>query len=410
VREVIRPIQESEFPEFVRVLEQAAGRHMTAESLEDARRAYPVDRCLAVVADGAIVGGTSSDVLQLTVCGPAVVPVARATLTGVLATQRGRGLAAALLTRQLHDMRQAGEVFAVASTSTPGLLTALSYAPASRTAAIELRPADIRLDPRLRDSAGTIRVLAPDGYATQLPPVFDRHRVRQPGQVYRPAEFWRTWLLDRPLYRIGSGPRFAIVYEDGDAIPQGYLTYRLSAEDLREQPVGELVVEDLISVTDEARRALWAYAATFTQARTVRAVNVPVDEPLRWLLSDSRGLRSIGVRDFLWLRLVDVAAALSARGYGTHDRLVLEIHDAQLPANDGRYELTPARGTSVCARTDDEPDLRLDVDSLSAAYLGGTTMATLTRAGRVIERTRGAAVRADAMFASNPGPWTVTDW
>ena len=353
--EVIRPIEESEFPDFVRVLEHAAGRHVTPESLDDARSSYPLDRVLAVFSDGVIVGGTASDALELTVCGPVVVRAARATLTGVLPTHRGRGFATALLTRQVQDLRQAGEVLVMATTSVPGLVTAAGYAPVSRAAAVELQPRSLGL--ATPERTGTIRMLEAGELPAQLPGLFERHRRRQPGQVHRRADFWRTWFLDRPLYRIGDGPRFVVLYQDDRGVPQGYLTYRLSPEDLREQPVGELVIEDLITVTDEARRALWGYAATFTQARTVRAVNVPLDEPLRWLLADPRGLRTTGVRDFLWLRILDVAGALSKRAYAVHDRLVLEVHDPHIVENTGRYELTVAPDSIACVRTGAEPDL-----------------------------------------------------
>jgi predicted acetyltransferase len=404
VDEVIRGIDESEFPDFVRVLEQAAGRELTTAALDDARSAYPLDRVLAVCCDGAIVGGTASDSLELTVCGPTVVAATRATLTGVLPTHRRRGLAVALLTRQLQHLRQGGEMLALATTSTPGLLTALGYAPASRAASIELRPDRVTLAARYWP--GAVRMLVADEFASQLPPVYECHRLRQPGQVQRHGEFWRTWFLDRPLYRVGNGPRFAIVYDDADGTPQGYLTYRLTPEDLREQPIGEFVIEDLITVTDEARRALWSYAATFTQARVVRAMNVSTDEPLRWLFADPRGLRTVGVRDFMWLRVLDVAAALSARGYATQDRLVLEVDDPQLMNNQGRFALAPPS----CASTDEDPDLLIDAAGLAAAYLGTTTWTTLARAGRVSERRPGALARADALFASSPAPWTVTDW
>ncbi|WP_181884771.1 GNAT family N-acetyltransferase [Arthrobacter sp. RT-1] len=406
--EVIRPIEESEFPEFVRVLENAAGRHVTPQSVEDARISYPLDRALALCSDGVIVGGTASDALELTVCGPAVVPAARATLTGVLPTHRGRGLATALLTRQVQDLRQAGEVLVVATTSVPGLVTAADYAPVSRAAAVELHPRSLRL--AAPERTGTVRMLEADELPTQLPGIFDRHRRRQPGQVHRRTDFWRTWFLDRPLYRIGDGPRFVALYQDDEGVPQGYLTYRLQPEDLREQPVGELVIEDLITVTNDARRDLWVYAATFTQARTVRAVNVPLDEPLRWLLSDPRGLRTTGVRDFLWLRILDIAAALSTRAYAVHDRLLLEVHDRHIRENAGRYELTVAPNSIACVRTDAPPDMVVDIAALAAAYLGDTTMTTLAAAGRVRECRPGALARADALFGLRPGPWTVTDW
>jgi hypothetical protein len=47
----------------------------------------------------------------------------------------------------------------------------------------------------------------------------------------------------------------------------------------------------------------------------------------------------------------------------------------------------------------------LDVTSLGATYLGGFSFAQLARAGLVEEARRGAAARADAIFASDRAPW-----
>jgi predicted acetyltransferase len=403
---IIRPIDEAEFPQFARVLELSAGRRPTLEALADAYRAYPLDRVLALVDGDTVVGGTASDPLELTVPGPAVLPIVRPTLTAVLPSHRGSGHATALLAAQLTDLRRRGEILAACTTSTPGLVWAVGYGPASRAVTLELTPA-----PGPTPAAdGAVRLLDPGEHGL-LPEIFDRHRGGQPGQVRRRPEFWDLWFLDRPLYRVGGGERFAVVHEDGAGRAQGYLTYRLSAGDLRTQPVATLDVEDLVAVTDAARRALWAYCRRFTQARRVRAVNVPDDEPVRWSLAGTRHLRVTGVRDFLWLRLVDVAAALAARRYAAASRLVLDIADPLLPENAGRHLLEAAMdGTARCEPSALPADLALDVRDLAATYLGGTTLTTLVRAGRVVELTAGAARRADAMFASAPAPWTVTDW
>lgn len=406
--DVIRPIDQAEFPDFVRAIEQGAGRELTEDAVAAASAAYPLSRILVACSEGVIVGGTASDSLELTVCGPSVVPVARATLTALLPTHRGRGLATRLLIRQMAELRQSGEALVIATTSAPGLIANIGYAPASRALAFEVRPRDVIL--LNGDVPGTIRMLSRRDVPIELPPLFERHRITRPGQVNRPMGFWQEWFVDRPLYRIGEGPRFAVVYDDASGSPQGYLTYRLSPADLRDQPVGEFVVEDLIAVTDESWRALWSYAATFTQARLVRALNVPTDEPLRWLLRDPKYLRVTQVRDFLWLRVLDVAAALAARGYGAEDHLVLEVEDSHLVGNGGRYALTAEFSRAECVRSTEHAELSLDVAALAAAYLGGTSFTALARAGRVRECKSGAIQRADALFASSPHPWTVTDW
>ncbi|MGH3006553.1 MAG: sterol carrier protein domain-containing protein [Gaiellaceae bacterium] len=133
---------------------------------------------------------------------------------------------------------------------------------------------------------------------------------------------------------------------------------------------------------------------------TVVAELLPVDHPLQLLLVDARRMR-FRVLDGLWLRLVDVGAALSSRSYATEDTLVFEIRDTFCPWNDGRWKLQ-AGGAE---RTTAPAELALDVGDLASVYLGGFTFADLFRAGLVEELVAGALVRADAVFRTDGAPW-----
>jgi predicted acetyltransferase len=104
------------------------------------------------------------------------------------------------------------------------------------------------------------------------------------------------------------------------------------------------------------------------------------------------------VADGLWIRPVDVGAALAARSYAADGDLVLEVVDEFCPWNDGRYALDGSRTTAG-------PDLRLQADALGCVYLGAFTFADLARAGRVEEVKEGAIARADALFRTDGKPW-----
>ena len=107
------------------------------------------------------------------------------------------------------------------------------------------------------------------------------------------------------------------------------------------------------------------------------------------------------VGDGLWVRLVDVGAALSARKYASDGAVVFDVIDEFCPWNAGRWRV--ARGHAK--RTTSAPQLRLDVGTLGSAYLGAFSFSGLVRGGRVEELRRGAAARADAMFAAERAPW-----
>ena len=133
---------------------------------------------------------------------------------------------------------------------------------------------------------------------------------------------------------------------------------------------------------------------------TINAALIPPDHPLFGLLANPRHAR-FKRHDALWVRLVDVGAALSGRAYATEGSLVFEVHDAFCPWNEGRWKL---EGGSA-SPTEDPADIALDVDALGSAYLGAVSFAGLQEALRIEERVPGAVARADALFGWHPDPW-----
>jgi predicted acetyltransferase len=102
--------------------------------------------------------------------------------------------------------------------------------------------------------------------------------------------------------------------------------------------------------------------------------------------------------DALWVRVIDLPAALAARRYASDVDVVLEVTDAEIPDNAGRWRLTGSPSAASCTRTTDDPDLRCDVRILGAAYLGRSMLAGAHRAGLVEELRPGALTRAVAGF------------
>lgn len=391
--------------EVVSVLETAAGRH-PAPIAPDTAAMYDTDRTLVAVQDGRVIGATSSELVELTVPGPLTLPAAKVTLTGVLPTHRRQGLASAFMRKQLADLHRRGEPLAVLTTSQSGVPAAHGFSPATGAMAVRFRP---RVPAGAAPSPATIRLRLTDPREARrlIPAVYDRHRRSRPGQVSRSWRFWDDWFSDDPLVRVGPSERFVVLAETATECA-GYLTYRLGYGPLREQPVRSMHVEDLVAA-GEARRALWDYCLLFTQAQTVRAWNIPVDDPLRWTVQAMRAVEVTALRHFLHLRLVDVRTALEGRRYAAQGTVVLDIADPVLPANAGRFRLECDGSSARCERTDMVPDARLTVSELAAAYLGGTGFRTLAGAGRV-EACDVIVEMLDAMFATTPAPWTVTDW
>jgi predicted acetyltransferase len=109
----------------------------------------------------------------------------------------------------------------------------------------------------------------------------------------------------------------------------------------------------------------------------------------------------------LWVRLVDLPAALAARRFAADIDVVLEVTDAEIPANAGRWRLRGSPTAASCEPTTDEPQLRCDVRVLGAAYLGRTVLDGAGRAGLVEELRPGALARAAAAFDWYAAPSSI---
>jgi predicted acetyltransferase len=189
------------------------------------------------------------------------------------------------------------------------------------------------------------------------------------------------------------------VLVEQDGAPAGYALYRHKLSVVRGLSDSQIVVREALA-TNEATPALWRYLLEIDWVARVTADLLPIDHPLIFLAARPRYLR-LELHDGLWVRLVDVGAALSGRAYGGDGPVVFDVRDDFCPWNAGRWRLEGGEA----ARSDEAADLALDVTALGSAYLGGFGFAQLARAGRVEELREGAIARADALFRADRTPW-----
>ena len=128
--------------------------------------------------------------------------------------------------------------------------------------------------------------------------------------------------------------------------------------------------------------------------------------PLEWAVTDPRVVTTTKVNDMLWLRVLDVPAALAARPWGADGDVVLEVSDP-LGHADGRWRVSVRDGAAEVAVTDDEPGVRMTAEVLGSLYLGGVGVRTLHDARRL--HGSPAAVDAFAAMAdTGPAPYCIT--
>ena len=405
----VRPVTPEEFPVYARVNYAAFGGVPTDEDIAQWRALLDVERTLAAFDAGRLVGTAGAFAFELTVPGGATVPVAAVTWVAVLPTDRRRGVLRAMMRRQLDDTRRRAEPIAVLTASESAIYGRFGYGLATSTLEVEIARAHTALRHPWR-GPGRVRLIDRERALEVFPVVWERHRRAQHGAVTRPAAWWEQLFQQTQDGTHVSGPRFYVAYENDAGEPEGAAWYRVGHQWEHGLSNSTLVAGDVIAPGREARAALWGYLFGVDLISTVRVAHMPADMPLRWMLADPRRLRVTRLVDDLWVRLLDIPAALAARRYGTAARLVLEVADAFVPENAGRYALEGGPEQAECRKTAEAADLALDVADLGAAYLGGVSFTTLARAGRVRELRAGALGRADALFATATAPFSGTNF
>ncbi len=400
----LRVLKPEEWDKLYANLIRAFGEPPEAEEERELWRALTeYDRFLGAWEGEECVASAGAFRFRLTVPGGASVPAAGVTMVGVAATHRRRGLLTSLMRRQLDDVRSWGEPLAVLTASEPAIYGRFGYGAATfqTDAEIDTGRAGLSVPPGTDDVR--LRYVDPADALDACEAVYARLVPERPGMVARGPGWERLGVLDPESGRGGASPLSCVVAErDGRTV--GYARFRVKPSWEPGGPEGEVVLSALEALDPAAGAALWRFLFDIDLTSRLVARGRPVDENWQYLVSDIRRCRP-RLRDALYVRLVDVGAALGARTYRAPVDVVLEVEDAFCPWNAGRWRLSgDAKGAS-CERTDDAADLALSVRELGAAYLGGVALTALASAGRVRELRGGALAEASLAFGSDPAPW-----
>ncbi|MFL5964951.1 MAG: GNAT family N-acetyltransferase [Gaiellaceae bacterium] len=377
------------------------GEELLDDEFERHVKTMPPDRFLTAFDGAAPVGTTASYAFTVTIPG-GELPAAGVTWVTVLPSHRRRGILTQFMRHQLDDVHERGEPLAILWASEAVIYGRFGYGVAAPTLALNADRSRFALRSDA-DAAGTVRLVGADEAEAVLPPLHEHVRREIPGMVARSPDWWTTHrLADPERWRRGAGPKFWAVYER-DGAPQGYAQYRIKEDWDEGFSRSELRVHEAFGLTPEATREVWRFLFGIDLIERVRGSLDPGSQLFLSVL-DPRSLR-LRVGEGLWLRLVDVEAALRARTYAAGDAVVLDVGDDACAWNVGRYRI----GAEV-ERTDDAPDVELDVADLASAYLGAFDFHALARAGRARERTPGALERASALFRTTRPPFCSEDF
>ncbi|MFE6399169.1 GNAT family N-acetyltransferase [Streptomyces alboflavus] len=395
------------------------------------------------------------------------LPCPGLTFVSVAPTHRRRGVLSGMIAKLYEMCREEGRPVAALWASEDAIYGRFGFGPATHGNTVEInseRPLALRVTP----DDGPLRLVDPADAPALLGAYYDRTRADRAGRIARSEAWWsEEWLVTEDeeddelspprVVVLGAGPdgtradatRAATQTDgrqadgahtspdshtspespgspDSPAPIKGYAVYRTKT---RDDAPGLVRLDELEADTPQAAAALWRYLANIDLTGVVRAWGRPVDDSLLLFAADRDQVRVTGHFPALWLRLVDVRAALEARDWAAPAALVLEVTDTQVPANDGRFRLTVAPGDATAEGTDTpyegtgtatytatyEPtsapaDLSIEVRDLGAAYLGGTRITAAVRAGLATEHTPGSAAALDAALRTAHLPHTADEF
>jgi predicted acetyltransferase len=368
------------------------------EFFERFARTLPHERMHAAFEGGEIVGGAGAFPFELSVPGGSL-PCAGVTAVGVHPTHRRRGVLRAMMDSQLRDVHERGEPIATLWASEETIYGRFGYGIASWAGELRV-PHEWDAFAASLELGGTARFVTPEEAQELFPPIYDAVRRGRPGMMSRSETWWEERHLRLPEEESAAPRRFVVLDVDGE--PLAYAIYRTHFGFEGGLPGSRLVVREALGATPQATAAIWRFLLDVDWMAVAEVPFAPPDHPLFLLLAMPRRAR-YRMGDALWVRLVDLPAALSGRAYGEGGPLVIEVRDAICEWNDGRWKLEGGD----CERTDEEPDLALDVSALGSAYLGAVSFRQLREALRVEELRDAAVERADALFAWRPLPWCL---
>jgi predicted acetyltransferase len=383
----VRTVEDADWSAMSLVAATCFGTNRRPQETTDMWRTMMPAGSAVVACDGQDVVGVAAYLdLKLTVPGGAVLPMAGVTWVAVLPTHRRRGVLRAMFA-ELHS-RMGDYPIAGLQASEAGIYGRFGYGPAMVEHKLTVDRRQARFFDEVPDPGG-VRVVLPVDCLEHLDEIYERWRLQTPGGVYCPRQLWEEALADREEFRDGGSTLFCLLH------PDGYVLYRTHGNHEKKR----IEIEELTAVTPHAHIALWRVLLGMDLIETVTVWTYP-DDVLPHLLTDPRLVRTGGVEDTLWLRMLDIPAVMEARSYAADLSVVLDISDDVLGGG-GRYALDVHDGKARCVATDAEADVHTTLSVLGSLYMGWHRASAYATAGRLRCNDSGAVTALDAAFATD---------
>ncbi|QYN32076.1 GNAT family N-acetyltransferase [Pseudonocardia sp. DSM 110487] len=394
---ILRRATAADLPAVIEADGRAFGEHYSDERQDEIRALFDPDRHLLAEDAGEIVGIAGSYPFDVTLPGGAALPAAGVSWVSVAVTHRRRGILRALMAEQHRGFVADGLAVSLLTASEGAIYGRFGYGIATEHREVEInrRRAAFRSD--VPDPGGVRQVGTPE-MRRIAPEIHRRWAAQTPGALSRSDRWWDGLLADREWNRGGASALFHLAH------PDGYASYRI------DHATDTCRVVQMAAATDEAYIALWRTLLALDLVETVFARSLTVAEPLQFLLADPRQLRTVGLYDGMWARVLDVPAALSARRYAADVDVVLDVRDPFLDRG-GRFRLRGGPDGAECvASGSGEPLVGIEMAALGSLLFGGAHAGSLARAGLLHADDPAVLRRLAAAFQGERTPQHGTEF
>jgi predicted acetyltransferase len=370
--------------------------------------AYPVDvvtshfdwaRTFGATREGSdgLAGVYTSYDMSVTVPGPldglTRVPMSGLSWVSVHPDHRRRGVLREMVLHHFAGLREEGAALSGLHAAEVPIYGRFGYGVSSVGLELGFERGAVFTAPSLQDAASRVTTHFVGADSDQTARVVQDLHLRCAnttlGAVTRPERMARPQFVDLPLTRRGREPlKVLLAHVDGQ--PAGYAVFSRKEKWKDFRARGTVEVSELAATDSATLLALARRLVDFDLTVAITIDGRGADDPLLWWAG---GPRAVGVKgsDSLWLRLVDVGAALSARGYSGACDVVLDVVDPVCPWNQQPWRLSvDMTGVASCVPTSDDADVRLPVQALGAAYLGSRSLTSQADQGLVTEITAGS--------------------
>ena len=393
------------FGELLRAAEVAFSEDVSDAKVGLVEGVADKERFLAAMDGDRIVGTAGVFTLCLQLPG-GEAPMGGVTWVTVMPSHRRQGVMSSMMRLMIDDCHRRGELLAGLWAAEGAIYGRFGFGIASLYVGVQAEMGAVGMTSDApRD--GSFRLLPVGEGLDLVRSVYDAARRARPGFLARTPEWWKG-ILPRPDKDTKGGEaKRLVVFETADG-PEAYAVYKTKAQWNEQGPGGTVTVDEAIGSTAKGTREIWRYLFGLDLMRTLKAGRLPEDHPVLLMAAEPRRLGLV-MGDGLWLRILDVAAALEARTYGVsgygHGRLAFDLADDYCPWNAGRWQLDVDDGRAGVKRTDSTADIGLSAAELASMLLGTFSATSLAAAGRVRELRPGGLAAADELFATATRPW-----